>query len=61
MKVRKLLCCANLLLLLSLGHTTSAGSAQVAPSVSSIPISVHPQNPKYFLFRGKPLALITAT
>jgi len=25
------------------------------------PISVHPENPKYFLFRGKPLALIAAT
>src|SRR5262249_27564460 len=25
------------------------------------PISIHPDNPKYFLFRGKPLVLITAT
>jgi hypothetical protein len=29
--------------------------------VSSSPISIHPTNPKYFLFRGRPLALITAT
>jgi hypothetical protein len=61
MKVRKLVWLVNLLFLLSLGHTTSARSAQVAPSGSSPPISIHPQNPKYFLFRGKPLALITAT
>src|SRR5437867_7527356 len=25
------------------------------------PIAVHPKNPKYFLFRGKPLALVAAT
>ncbi|MGI9429582.1 MAG: putative collagen-binding domain-containing protein, partial [Bythopirellula sp.] len=25
------------------------------------PISIHPENPKYFLFRAKPLTLITAT
>jgi hypothetical protein len=25
------------------------------------PISIHPDNPRYFLFRGKPLVLITAT
>lgn len=28
---------------------------------SATPVSIHPQNSKYFLFRGKPLALITAT
>src|SRR5262245_11749543 len=32
-----------------------------APQSGSTPISIHPKNPKYFLFRGKPLALITAT
>ncbi|MBP60089.1 MAG: hypothetical protein CMJ62_01070 [Planctomycetaceae bacterium] len=33
------------------------------PSDSSFqrPISIHPHNPKYFLFRDRPLALITAT
>src|SRR5436305_13619986 len=25
------------------------------------PLRIHPDNPKYFLFRGKPLVLITAT
>jgi hypothetical protein len=25
------------------------------------PVSIHPDNPKYFLFRGKPLVLVTAT
>jgi len=25
------------------------------------PIGIHPDNPKYFLFRGKPLVLLTAT
>jgi hypothetical protein len=61
MKVRKLVCLFNLFMLLSLGPTTAAGLAQVSPTASSTPISIHPQNPKYFLFRGKPLALITAT
>jgi uncharacterized protein DUF6298 len=30
-------------------------------STASPPISTHPDNPKYFLFRGKPLILVTAT
>ncbi|MDE0099750.1 MAG: hypothetical protein OXM87_09120, partial [Truepera sp.] len=25
------------------------------------PIRLHPENPRYFLYRGKPLVLITAT
>src|SRR5689334_1598893 len=25
------------------------------------PIKLHPENPRYFLFRGKPMALVTAT
>ena len=25
------------------------------------PIAIHPENPKYFLFRGKPLVLVAAT
>src|SRR3990172_4243306 len=28
---------------------------------SATPISIHPENPKYFLFRGRPLALVTAS
>ena len=28
---------------------------------ASAPISLHPDNPRYFLFRGRPLVLITAT
>jgi hypothetical protein len=28
---------------------------------SQIPIQIHPENPKYFLFRGKPVVLLTAT
>ena len=32
-----------------------------AASVADEPISVHPENPRYFLFRGRPLVLITAT
>jgi len=33
--------------------------AKETPAVA--PISLHPQNPKYFLFRGKPLVLVAAT
>lgn len=31
------------------------------PALSSEAIKIHPENPKYFLFRGKPLVLLTAT
>ena len=27
----------------------------------SVPIGLHPENPRYFLYKGRPLALITAT
>lgn len=30
-------------------------------SAPAQPLAIHPENPKYFLFRGKPLTLITAT
>jgi len=30
-------------------------------SLGSTPISIHPENPKYFIFRGKPRVLIAAT
>ena len=50
-----------LVVLLSLSFATWATPVQAAPSASATPISIHPKNPKYFLFRGKPLALITAT
>ncbi len=30
-------------------------------AISAEPIQIHPDNPKYFLFRGEPLVLLTAT
>jgi hypothetical protein len=33
----------------------------LASVAASQPIQIHPENPKYFLFRGKPLMLVTAT
>ncbi len=36
------------------------GEASSASGAAGTPISIHPQNPKYFLFRGKPLVLIAA-
>lgn len=38
-------------------------AALMAPAVAqpAEAVKIHPENPKYFLFRGKPLALITAT
>lgn len=52
----------SLHLLLFLSLTLPGSSAQAPPSAAvARPISIHPQNPKYFLFRGRPLALITAT
>jgi len=31
------------------------------PPGHAVPIAVHPENPKYFLFRGKPLVLVAAS
>jgi hypothetical protein len=39
----------------------AATSALAAPPDTRVPITVHPDNPRYFLFRGKPLVLVTAT
>ena len=50
----------NLAFLLLLSLPAAARPAQKEPAAAA-PISIHPANPKYFLFRGKPLALITAT
>jgi len=47
-------------LCLSLLQTDSIAATPPRPP-SYQPISIHPDNPKYFLFRNKPLALITAT
>jgi len=33
----------------------------LASLAAAQPIQIHPDNPKYFLFRGKPLVLVTAT
>jgi len=32
-----------------------------AVGTAAEPFRIHPDNPKYFLFRGKPLVLVTAT
>jgi hypothetical protein len=32
-----------------------------ASAQSAEPVNLHPENPKYFLFRGKPLVLLTAS
>ena len=45
----------GLLLVLS-----ASGYAQSSPSQSN-PIRLHPENPHYFLFRGKPTVLITSS
>ena len=51
----------GLITLCSLLPTTTTVHAQSEPMARlSSPISIHPENPKYFLFRGKPLALIAA-
>ena len=44
-----------MLTLLSLAATFGVSSLLAEP------IQLHPDNPKYFLFRGKPLVLLTAT
>ena len=45
--------------------TVQRANAQVSPPGVRVsegePLTLHPENPRYFLFRDKPLALITAT
>ena len=36
-------------------------AASAAGAMAAEPIQLHPENPRYFLFRGKPLVLITAS
>ena len=36
------------------------GSAETRPAENKTPIALHPQNPHYFVFRGKPTILITS-
>lgn len=44
------------------GATLDApGEASTAAGAAASPIAIHPENPKYFLFRGKPLVLIAAS
>src|SRR5580765_5287723 len=53
----------NLLTVMPLMVVLWCGLAACAPGdeAPAAPISIHPENPKYFLFRGKPLVLIAAT
>jgi hypothetical protein len=51
-----------------LGEQTRSPSAPAGATATSqvageaqTPIAIHPENPKYFLFRGKPLVLLAAT
>src|SRR5581483_8654291 len=37
------------------------GEARASGKPGPVPIAIHPENPKYFLFRGKPLVLVAAT
>ncbi len=39
---------------------SASGYAQSSP-MQAIPIRLHPENPHYFLFRGKPTVLITSS
>lgn len=44
-----------------LALVASCGGAEAPRSLEKIPpIALHPQNPHYFLFRGKPTILITS-
>jgi hypothetical protein len=46
---------------LSAGLALPSGGAEPSTNSTPTPIAIHPENPKYFLFRGKPLVLIAAT
>jgi hypothetical protein len=44
------------------GGAEPRASGAAAPSAKAcVPVRLHPDNPKYFLFRGKPLVLVTAS
>src|SRR5262249_39786598 len=59
---RRYLCVAALLFCLpvTMGVTLGDGLAARPPDHRTA-ISLHPANPKYFLFRNRPLVLVTAT
>ncbi len=40
--------------------SSCGGSAETRPAENKQPLALHPQNPHYFLFRGKPTILITS-
>src|SRR5947207_7825376 len=44
-------------------HLAGASAARELDATQSLstPLAIHPDNPKYFLFRGKPLVLVAAT
>jgi hypothetical protein len=42
-------------------ESVASGETSGAAGADGTPISIHPENPKYFLFRGKPLVLIAAS
>ena len=45
----------------SRGEDSRSSGARHPAASSDPPITLHPQNPKYFLFRGRPLVLIAAS
>ena len=56
--------CSMCAILAWIAVTCCADTESPAPKAAdktSAPISIHPENPKYFLFRGRPLVLIAAT
>jgi hypothetical protein len=49
------------LVLVLVAFVASCGGAETPKAVDkSVPIALHPQNPHYFLFRGKPTILLTS-
>ncbi len=50
-----------LLLLATSGQARAGNDPGRVPRGAAVPISLYPENPHYFLFRGKPTVLITST
>lgn len=58
---RSFACTALVLLSLCAMTSAAADEAGRTPPVGATPIALHPDNPHYFLFRGKPTVLVGST
>jgi hypothetical protein len=55
-----LIACFGVLIMMSAAAQTSSSDSLLRPVLAEGPLQIHPENPRYFKFRGKPAVLITS-